>query len=96
MSPQMRDVLFLIIKGNPDGSFLDLDQILLGIPTRRSKQSMQFTIRSLIERGLIVKKAREIRRDRSRITYAATLAGYQAAKNEKDPYSGLGLGSEVV
>ncbi len=89
MSPQMRDVLFLIIKANPDGSFVDLDQILLGIPAKRSKQSMQFTIRSLVERGLIVKKNRETRRDRSRVTYAATLAGYQAAKHEKDPYTGL-------
>lgn len=45
---------------------IDIDQLLDELPYETSKQSMQFSIRSLIKKGLILKVDCETRRGRSR------------------------------
>ena len=71
------EALNFIVRGNPDGSFVDLDQMLERVSYRPTKAAFQFTIRTLIERGLIEKKGPEYRRAAKRIIYAPTMAGYE-------------------
>lgn len=87
LTPHMRDILKIVVKGNTDGSFCDLDQILGRIIMNRSKQSIQFTIRTLIKKGLIAKKDRQTRRGRSRVIIVATEMGYEMAHQHYSPES---------
>lgn len=66
------DVLENILKGAENGDFIDTDQLLDRLSYETSKKSLQFTIRFLVNRGLVEKKNREIRRGRLRAVYALT------------------------
>ena len=70
-------ILSTVIKGNPDGSFIDLDQLLERLPYETTKQSIQFSIRALIAKKLLMKHPREKRRGRSRVILSATDLGYR-------------------
>lgn len=70
------ELLSVIAKGDGPGVLLDLDQILDRIRYETTKQSLQFSIRALIGRGLIEKMPVEKRRGRQRRPIAATKAGY--------------------
>jgi hypothetical protein len=76
LTTKQRLVLDVIVKGNrtPDGRFesVDLDQLLERIPYKTSKESMQFSIRSLIGRGMVEKGPQEKRRGRTRATLLPT------------------------
>jgi len=84
-----------------DEVFVDIDQLLERLNHQHgwktTKQSMQFSIRALINRGLMVKNGKEIRRGRRRVILAPTAAGYRimGMVNPKDetcfPPSGLPL-----
>lgn len=73
--------MFLIIeevkKRNPDGSLLDLDQLIERVDYKVTKQAIQHTLRYMVEKGVIEKAGRESRRGRSRILYKITKLGYQ-------------------
>jgi len=45
---------------------IDIDQLLEELPYQTTKASMQFSIRALINKGMILKLHRETRRGRSR------------------------------
>lgn len=64
-------ILRVIHARNPDGSHVDLDQLLDLVDYETSKESMQFSIRSLVSRGLIV-KGMERRRGRKHVIYVPT------------------------
>lgn len=66
------NILETIMKGDGSGGFIDLDQLLERISYETTKQSMQFSIRALIRRGLVEKKPRELRRGRKRVVYSLT------------------------
>jgi DNA-binding MarR family transcriptional regulator len=68
-------LLAVIAKGNGPDQPMDLDEILDAITYETTKQSLQFSIRALIARGLIYKKGVEKRRGRQRQVIAATTAG---------------------
>lgn len=73
----------VIVKANPDGSFCDLDQVLSRLPYQTSKESLQFSIRALIEKGLIMRVETLVsRRGRARRVIAPTLMGYRATREE--------------
>lgn len=73
-------IMGVIVRGNEDGSFADLDQILKRLPYKTTKASLQFSIRALIAKGLIMKQGRENRRGRSRVVISPTQIGYQVMK----------------
>lgn len=73
------EILRIVAKGNPDGSFADLDEILMRASYKPTKQAIQFTIRSLIEHNLIEKHASEKRRGRQRVLIGATELGMHFA-----------------
>jgi predicted transcriptional regulator len=84
LTEHQRDVLEIIFRGNPDGTFVDMDQILERVTRRTSKESMQFTLRSLVAKKLVMKHQRERRRFRSRVVYSPTAECYQTLRNELD------------
>lgn len=69
------ELMRVISAGNSDGSNVDLDQLLSRLSYRTTKASLQFSIRALINKDLIEKAAREVRRNRERQTIAVTLYG---------------------
>ncbi|CDT52769.1 conserved hypothetical protein [Vibrio coralliirubri] len=74
LTRKQRDVLQVILQGNETECVecVDLDQILERIPYETTKQSLQFSIRSLINKGLAEKVGTECRRGKSRQTFKAT------------------------
>lgn len=56
----------------------DLDQVLELLSWMPSKPSVQFTIRAMIDKGLISKRPAELRRGRVRVTFAIEKLGRQA------------------
>ncbi|MGI1988701.1 winged-helix domain-containing protein [Shewanella glacialipiscicola] len=80
LSYRMMMLLDTIAKRNPDGSARDLDQIIETAGYKVSKQAIQFSLRSMIEKGVIEKMDRELRRDRVRTLYRATEYGLKCYK----------------
>lgn len=66
----------VISAGNPDGSPVDIDEIIERLSYRPSKHSYQFSLRALIEKGLVEKSARVSRRGRERQTITPTATGF--------------------
>lgn len=66
------DVLETILKGADNGDFIDTDQLLEKISYETTKNSLQFTIRFLVNRGLVEKLPAVIRRGRRRRVYCLT------------------------
>lgn len=80
LSKKQIAILQTLVKANPDGSFLDLNELLDGLPYRTTKESIQFSVRALEKRGLIEKKPLEQRRGQDRRVLAPTIAGYAAVR----------------
>lgn len=77
------EILKLVVKGNSDGSFIDLDQLLERLSYKPSKAALQFSLRFMAERGLLEKKALENRRGSARRIYSCTAKGYNEYKGLK-------------
>ena len=75
---KQREIMSLLIRANPDGTFLDIDQLIESLSYRTSKESLQFSIRTLIKHGMVTKAEREIRRARCRTVLVPTGLGYSA------------------
>jgi DNA-binding PadR family transcriptional regulator len=67
--------LRVICPGNSDGTDLDLDQIIDRMNYTPTKQSFQFSLRALVNKGLVVKGPRVTRRGRERQTITPTPLG---------------------
>ncbi len=77
LTRKQRDILNIVIEGNISENYgryceVDVDQILDRIDYTTSKESLQFSLRSLIAKGMVTKNGRECRRGRARQTYAPT------------------------
>lgn len=83
------EVLRLIVKGNPETDDpwdfnLDIDQLIERIkPKETTKQALQFVVRALVTNGMIIKLSKVKRRNRLRVTYAATDVGKSVAGEQK-------------
>ena len=75
LTAKQYNVLDTVTRLNSDGSWIDLDQLLERVPHKTTKQALQFTVRSMVDRGLLEKKGRETRRGRSRVLFALSAAG---------------------
>lgn len=80
MSAKQREVLTCVVRANPDGTWLDLDQLLDKLTYAPTKPALQFTVRQLIERGFIEKKPEEFRRGYERRVLAPTMKGYEVLR----------------
>ena len=72
LTEKQKTIMRVIMARNEDGSATDLDQILERLDYKPSKESLQFSIRALIARGLIKKDETENRRGRRRVIISAT------------------------
>ncbi len=75
ISKKQIEVLKLIIRANPDGSLIDIDQLLERLSYKPTKQALQFTIRQLVGRKYIEKREPVVRRGSLRIVYTPTMSG---------------------
>lgn len=77
LTDKQENVLSVIVKGNENGSFCDLDEVIQRVFYATNKQSIQFIIRNLVGKGMIVKKETEKRRSRRRVVLCPTKSGYE-------------------
>lgn len=70
-------MLEAISLGGSDGELPDIDQILTNLSYDTTKESLQFSIRKLVEKELIEKKELEPRRGKIRRVISLTQAGYE-------------------
>lgn len=77
LTDKQENVLKVVVKGNSNGSFCDLDEIIQRVYYKTNKPSIQFIIRNLVGKGLIEKRETEKRRARRRIVLCATKSGYE-------------------
>lgn len=81
LSKKQRQILEVLIKGNPDGTWVDLDQLLERLPYRTTKPSIQHSIRILIEKGMMERKDLERRRGADRRLLAPTMKAYSLIRS---------------
>ncbi|HDR2361578.1 TPA: hypothetical protein QCH63_004480, partial [Enterobacter kobei] len=55
LTDKQKDILRTIYLGHDRGHLLDLDELLEVLPYKTTKQSMQFSLRALIKKGLVEK-----------------------------------------
>lgn len=79
LTGKQQEVLCIAAKRNPDGSPTDLDEIIERASYKPTKPAIQFTIRALIQHGLMEKAGKEVRRDRMRVLLQATALGQHYA-----------------
>lgn len=89
------ELLQVIGNANHDGTLIDMDQLLEKISYKTSKQSMQFSLRALVNKGLIEKKPRTKRRGQSRLIIDLTELGRQTIGIRKKSWL-EDIGSDVV
>lgn len=68
-------VMKVLVNGNEDSSQVDLDQILERLDYKTTKQSFQFTLRTMSKHGWVEKTGMEIRRNRNRVLIGITQVG---------------------
>ena len=72
------EIMKVVIAKNPDGSSVDFDQLIERVSYETTKDSMHFSVRALINKGLIFKDEPEKRRDRQRTIITPTVRGFEA------------------
>ena len=75
-TPIQIEVMDHIIKGNPDGSFLDIDQLVPLCSHKPDKPAMRSTIRFLMKYDMVT-RSYEHRRGARRLVITPTLKAYQ-------------------
>jgi len=80
-------ILRAVVNRNDDGSLVDLDQLLDRIDYETTKASIQFSIRSMVKAGVIMKVA-ERRRGRQHVCYEPTGLGARILGRDK-PMQGV-------
>lgn len=81
-------LMTLLVRANEDGTFLDMDQLLERLPYETTKESLHFSVRTLIKHGMAEKRPRELRRSRMRSVLAPTSKAYLALSST-DSLSGV-------
>ena len=76
MTPKQTSIMTTLIKRNPDGSLLDLMQLIDLVSPGTTRGAMLCSLRHLAAHGLVREDKLVTRRKRSLRTYAATTAGY--------------------
>lgn len=81
LTAKQTQILMVLIRANPDGTFCDIDQLLERLESdyrwKTTKPSLQFSIRSMISAKTIRRAGSEQRRGRIRTVLAPTVIGYQ-------------------
>lgn len=75
LTKKQKLILAVIAAKNRDGSNVDLDELIDRVEYKTTKESMQFSVRALMEKGLIERLPLEIRRNRARRPFDVTPLG---------------------
>jgi hypothetical protein len=75
VTPKQAEMLKALVKGNPDGTPLDVYQLIERCAPGTSRGSMICSLRHLAGHGLIAEAGKMKRRNRMMMTYVATTAG---------------------
>lgn len=75
LTKKQMNVLEKIVVGPGGGELIDVDQLLDLIDYETTRPSIRFTLKGLLTRKMIVKKGKELRRERMRMVYAPTMLG---------------------
>lgn len=81
LTQKQTEILSIVAKGNADGTLADLDEVIARASYKPTKQAIQFTIRALVEHGLIEKRGQEKRRNRMRVVFGVTDLGRHFANH---------------
>lgn len=73
-------IMTCIVRANPDGTFLDIDQLLEALPYDTTKSSIQFSLRALIKKGFIERGELRKRDGQNRRIIKPTYLGYTKVK----------------
>jgi len=76
MTPKQTAIMQALIRRNPDGSLLDLMQLIDLVSPGTTRGAMLCSLRHLAAHGLAREDKLVTRRKRSLRTYASTTAGY--------------------
>ena len=74
ITAKQRALMDVIIAG-VDGKPCDIDQMLENLNYKTTKESLQFSLRALVAKGVIERLPNETRRAKSRAVYAPTESG---------------------
>lgn len=90
LTRKQRQIMLLILAGNvsEDGvtvEWLDIDQLLSRLSYETSKESIQFSIRALVKKGLVEKGEPELRRSRVRRILKPTNLAFDRLTTVKSP-----------
>ncbi|MCG5512847.1 hypothetical protein [Ectothiorhodospira shaposhnikovii] len=77
MTKKQRAILMVVNRGNPDGSFVDVDQIIERVPYPARKDAIKLSLRILEGHGCIRRLPLEKRRGQKRRVIAPTPKGMQ-------------------
>jgi predicted transcriptional regulator len=77
LTEKQREILNILLKGNPDGSWVDMDQLLDRLSYETSKPSIQYSVRTLMKKKLMERKDLEFRRGAWRRVLAPTIKAYE-------------------
>jgi len=80
LTPHQKSVLLEVCKGNPDGSPIDLDQLVEAVNYKVTKSAIRFTIRRMCRRDLIKKQGHELRRGKNRALFGPGNIGSEVNK----------------
>lgn len=71
------EIIGLVMRGNDDDDFLDMDELMGRLTYECSKQAVQCSIRILEKHGVVERKGRAKRRGQSRVIIAPTLKAFE-------------------
>ena len=80
MTTKQLYIMSVVTRGNPDGSFVDQAQLMERLPYIVTERALQFSVRYLVQKGLLSKSGLEKRRGRNRLLLVATTEGYSATR----------------
>ena len=75
LSAKQLELLKTVSGKNADGSLVDLDQIIAAQSYPTNKPSIQFIIRSMVGKKLIIKDGTEVRSQRRKVLFNVTELG---------------------
>lgn len=80
---KQRQIMEVIVRGNPDGTFCDIDQIIERLSYTPSKASFQFSLRCIIRKKLAEKEPElRLRDGAKRRVVKPTLLGYRLTRSK--------------
>lgn len=83
LTTKQKQILTVIYKGQGESGNrvdVDLSNLIASLPYETTRDSMQFSIRALIKKGLISKNELELREERFHVTYKLSPLGIEVVK----------------